>query len=886
MDVPVHEIVAALENDAQLDFKQTTGKTFRQGRCPSCGKRELYISKENPYQLKCPRDNNCGYEESTRSRYPHLWEDLSKRVPATEADPHATAKAFLVNRGFDVARMQGMFTQEIRRIQGTEKQWLNIDVVRFPLWEGHYWDRIINEKDVRLVGDKARTSPGLKYVGKCWKPVLLTINPMDTVFITEGIFHALAFMFSNEKAVASISSSNFPWELIEEHKGKNITWVIAFDDDEAGHKFALKYLRKMREMKEKVRVALTGSSDDWDDIYKTGKLDKDFIDECLWRGDVFGAANVSEKAWHIYRKKMRAKNVMDLGKKLYSITVNSDQLYKELNEPGDAPQVELATEYGFDIFTKNMTAFPISNCLPVFKYCETDKLTNESAYYFQIQNNHGDKQVKMAGGALESPASFNKALLMYAPGCTFDGEAWQFRILRDKWFNDGIDYVSTVPFIGYEKQSGIYIFPEFAFYQGRVLKMNKFGYVVQGQHKLKTTFRNIDIVHSEIFTADWLDDYLKTFHWNGLVALAYWLGSLFAEQVRARQASYPFLEMSGEPGTGKSTVLEFLWKCVGRDGYEGFDPSKATLPARARAFIQVANLPVVLIEGDRNKNDFAKKGAFDYNELKSAYNGRAIRSTGAFTRGSETIEPPFRGSIVIAQNAEVDSDKAVLERIVHVNFTKAHFTPDSKRLSDAFHKKHVEDCAGFLPTVLQNENTILHTFDREFARIEQTYTANGKLKNTRIIKNHAQIAAFGHALAVLFPAMRKKDSDGKTRSERLELFLEERGMAREKRLIDDHPLIEQFWQTYELLEHGMEKDSSSTQLNHSATQGQIAINLAHMWQVAALHKFNLPIQGDIKSLLTTSVKYKLVESNKVIKSALWQGKSVRCWVFAEAKDEK
>jgi hypothetical protein len=135
--------------------------------------------------------------------------------------------------------------------------------------------------------------------------------------------------------------------------------------------------------------------------------------------------------------------------------------------------------------------------------------------------------------------------------------------------------------------------------------------------------------------------------------------------------------------------------------------------------------------------------------------------------------------------------------------------------------------------------------------------------------------------------MRKKDSTtGKTRCERLEEFLEERGQARERRLVEDHPLIEQFWQTYELLEHGMANQSTSTYLNHSAAQGQIAINLAHMWQVAANNKFNLPLQGDIKGLLPTSVKFKLVESNRVVKSALWEGKSVRCWVFTEVKEPK
>lgn len=114
---------------------------------------------------------------------------------------------------------------------------------------------------------------------------------------------------------------------------------------------------------------------------------------------------------------------------------------------------------------------------------------------------------------------------------------------------------------------------------------------------------------------------------KGYVALAFWLGSLFAEQIRERDKSFPFLEIVGEPGTGKSTLIEFLWKLAGREEYEGFDPSKSTAAARGRNFAQVGNLPVVLIEGDRT-TDNAKQRAFDWDELKSLYNGRASRAVG------------------------------------------------------------------------------------------------------------------------------------------------------------------------------------------------------------------------------------------------------------------
>lgn len=38
---------------------------------------------------------------------------------------------------------------------------------------------------------------------------------------------------------------------------------------------------------------------------------------------------------------------------------------------------------------------------------------------------------------------------------------------------------------------------------------------------------------------------------KGIITLIGFLGSLIAQQIRAKQKSYPFLEIVGEPGTGK-----------------------------------------------------------------------------------------------------------------------------------------------------------------------------------------------------------------------------------------------------------------------------------------------------------------------------------------------
>src|SRR5699024_5203676 len=104
------------------------------------------------------------------------------------------------------------------------------------------------------------------------------------------------------------------------------------------------------------------------------------------------------------------------------------------------------------------------------------------------------------------------------------------------------------------------------------------------------------------FTESWVEDLWLAFGEKGIITLAFWLGSLFSEQIRDKEESFPFLEVTGEPGTGKSTLIDFCWRLCGRDNYEGVDPTKGSEAGWKRTFGQVAGLPVVLIEADRGDN--------------------------------------------------------------------------------------------------------------------------------------------------------------------------------------------------------------------------------------------------------------------------------------------
>lgn len=366
---------------------------------------------------------------------------------------------------------------------------------------------------------------------------------------------------------------------------------------------------------------------------------------------------------------------------------------------------------------------------------------------------------------------------------------------------------------------------------------------------------------------------------KGFVALSFWFGSFFAEQIRDKQKSYPFLEIVGEPGSGKSTLIEFMWKLSGRRDYEGFDPSKSTLAARARNFAQVSNMPVVLIEGDRGQEGKdSKKGGFDWDELKTAYNGRSVRARGLRNSGNETYEPPFRGAIVIAQNAEVNASEAVLQRIIHLYTDRSSQNTRTKAAAEELERIPTEYVSGFILKAAMAERDVMSCFESKFITYEKQLTEHPELRNVRIIKNHAQLMALVDCLAIVADINTEQQEE--TRAELVNMAI-----ARQLAVNADHPMVQEFWDVFDYLDGG-----DSPELNHSRDDNLIAVNLNHFIQIAADRRQQIPPITELKRVLKTSRYRKFIEIRTVNSQVNdWYNKkypmaerrplTVKCWVF-------
>jgi hypothetical protein len=333
-----------------------------------------------------------------------------------------------------------------------------------------------------------------------------------------------------------------------------------------------------------------------------------------------------------------------------------------------------------------------------------DAVTDSAWCRLRVDFPHSGKPMKddFTAKHLSAAAEFKARLRHCFPGALWRGSSAQLdEIMQRQLFN--IQAVETIDYIGYCPEKKAYVYNDIAASNGKLIEANEDDYFeidkfsICSLAKTKTLDLNPDLSG---YSGKWIDLFSLCFGDKGIIVLAYWLGSLFAEQIRERFESFPFLEIIGEPGAGKTTLLEFLWKLMGRSGYEGFDPMKASAIGFLRSMAQFFNLPVVLIEAARDYSGDGFKGRarsqFHWGQLKSLYNGGSLRTTCVKSHGNDTYDPQFRSVMVISQSAAVAASDAIMERIVHLTFTKAHQTSKGREAALELRRLSSKTLSGFL----------------------------------------------------------------------------------------------------------------------------------------------------------------------------------------------
>lgn len=917
------EIAQALQVDYGMK-PSPDGKFLRQGVCPNCGKKELWTYAATPWVVKCARTNKCGAEYHAKELYPDFfesWTDRFQKVedtkPEAERNPHAAADAYLrMARGFDLSLIHGLYTQETYfDAKADHGRGATTATVRFEV-ANTWWQRLI-DKPARFGSKKATFKFGGSYAGHWWAPDLSFAaprpdapadapKPPKEIWLTEGIFDKIALQHHGIAAASLMSCNNYPEHALAalraqiKREGNLVdepVLVWALDTGKAGESFTVKHVARARADGWECKAAQPPKGKnklDWNDLHQRGQLTEKHREQYLYQGALLIAATAKDKALLIYNH--TGQNTFDLVHnncwfwfKLDYERYNKTVLQIEADikdnhrEPLDDDAKRTAA------LLESHTLQPICNCNPQMLYYQANEVTQEAWYYFRVTFPSDAAEVKstFTAGQLVAAAEFKKQLLHMAPGAMFTGNAAQLERIMQRQL-DQPRVVQTIDFIGYSAKHKAWILGDLAVHDGEAIETNAEDYFELGRTGLKTLQRSIKLdINTDPGTQnrEWIGHLWSAYGAKGFVALVYWFGSLFAEQIRQEQKSFPFLEVVGAPGAGKTTLLVFLWKLLGRE-YEGFDPNKATSAGRQRTFAQVSNLPVVLIESDRSGKDGQPHAkAFDWDEFKDAYNGGPIRTTGVKTSGNETYDPPFRASIVISQNAPVDASPAILERICHLFFTTEHQTPENAVDAKALERAAVRDVSGFVLEALKREADVLATvFEQTEIDIKWLLEQDGVVKY-RLAKNHAQLLA-------LLEALRRVVRISEAQYKATRAFILEMARDRQRAISDDHPLVVQFWEAFDYLDAMGPLTATGGQpplLNHSCDPELIAVNLNEYVEKAAFHRQQVPLLAELKKVLRNSKTRKFIEV-KSVSSALRErlgtdgikvARTVHCWVFAK-----
>ena len=176
-------------------------------------------------------------------------------------------------------------------------------------------------------------------------------------------------------------------------------------------------------------------------------------------------------------------------------------------------------------------------------------------------------------------------------------------------------------------------------------------------------------MQNELKSAIRFNDFVAYFGARGVLVLAWWMGAAHAARIREDQNSFPFLQINGAAGSGKSLLLDYLQKLNGQS-HCGHSLAHATQAARARIYANAVNAdwPIVICESYGESAD----QSFDWDGLKPLYNSCPV----TFKSGEDQSQTQtFKGALVITANPPVECSDALSSRMIMVDLSAKDAQP-------------------------------------------------------------------------------------------------------------------------------------------------------------------------------------------------------------------
>jgi hypothetical protein len=317
-----------------------------------------------------------------------------------------------------------------------------------------------------------------------------------------------------------------------------------------------------------------------------------------------------------------------------------------------------------------------------------DSEAEENTRLVEIKNIHGfETAVKVPSKAFVSQTEFT--VFMESVGnFQYDGVGTDLKKIRAKLYDTMLTFEEIFT-LGWH-HTGYFLFANGA-YNGKFSPIDKYGFVKLGQKNFfiqplsainkaesegeewedekKFLFKE----RKEVTLKSWSDLFCGVHKDNGMIALAWYISSLFRDHIYKRYKFYPHCFGFGPPGTGKSQ-LGWSIRATGFTGIvKPFNLNTGTAVAFHREFQQFKNFPAWCDEYD-NSIAYERIQA-----LKAAYDGvghkKSVKDSERRTKATQVN----RAIYISGQQLPI-ADNALFKRVILLQFKQTEYNDQEKRL--------------------------------------------------------------------------------------------------------------------------------------------------------------------------------------------------------------
>lgn len=288
-------------------------------------------------------------------------------------------------------------------------------------------------------------------------------------------------------------------------------------------------------------------------------------------------------------------------------------------------------------------------------------------------------------------------------------------------------------------------------------------------------------IGAKVEIADVLEKLSEAIGENEAATALGWVSAVpFMEDVFDYCGSFPFLFITGQTTSGKSTVAEWLMRFFGIDG-GGKSISQTTSVAVQRLLAYYSCLPTFLDEY-RNSKEILPKTGFLRNVYNRQSSGKGVKADFGLR------EAKVRGTLVVA-GEETPKDAALLSRFIPI------FVSRAKRVKNHFNwfQANKGKFSGHFHSILMRRSELGPLFARAFKEAQDRFVAQGI--EDRLALNYATVVA-GHAVAFgeradkSFADWLVKETALVQREQREEraisVFMDDLIALKSRKMVDDH----------------------------------------------------------------------------------------------------